>query len=73
MWCADKKIKFSLHKTKTMKWITVVQNQVLNLKEIIYFNNRKEQILIKENNISLNQKCQNEALEKWMEKNKNTK
>ena len=33
-----------------------------NLKEIIYFNNQKELILIKEKNN--NQKCQNETLEK---------
>jgi hypothetical protein len=34
----------------------------MNLKEIIYFNNQKESILIKEKNN--NQKYQNETLEK---------
>ena len=37
-------------------------SKVMNLKEIIYFNNQKESILIKEKNN--NQKYKNETLEK---------
>ena len=43
----------------------------MNIKEITYFNNRKEEILIKEN--KNNQRCQNETSGGQIEKNENTK
>ena len=48
------KITFLLQKTKTIKlqllFKILIYSKIMNLKEIIYFNNQKESILIKEKN-----------------------